>query len=187
MSKNFESDDWKVGFYYDLKFLIAGAYSFFVIVVLILHFYFRFMLDDLFSTGLIFLCLLIFLDLQEFMEVKVSRYGWICSKFEYKLASALLLLSILLVPVASFILDFLGENGWRLPQHLGFISFLFSAGLLILPIITGIALTLSCYLDFLHELNLSLWKRDPEITEVLLQYSFFYRRIFGRKKASKRW
>jgi len=44
------------------------------------------------------------LDVQETVEVRVPLYGWVCSKEDFRLASALLMISLFLIPVGNYLL-----------------------------------------------------------------------------------
>ena len=174
-SELFGESDSKAGFYNDLKFLISLMFIFFFVFV--------FLSGLLSSTNiaiviLVFISILTFLELQEFVEVKVPRHGWKCSRFNYKLASAFLLMGVLLVPMANNVMD----SGiiTRLPSYLSVILFFCLLGFLVIPLL-GIVLALFCYLDFASSLGISVWRRDREIIEAISKYSFFYR-VFRRKR-----
>jgi len=176
LSDPFGVSDSRAGFYYDLKFLIGLMYILFVVLIGISGFLFSIEIGEI---SIIFLSILTFLDLQAFVEVRVPRYGWKCSRFIYKLASALLLAGVLLVPIVNSLLN----SGIivELPQHSSIVLFFLSIGFLMIPIL-GMILTLVCYLDFAQSLGTSPWKRDKEIVEAISKHSFFYRKIFRRKR-----
>lgn len=174
MSGSYEENDLKAGFYYDLKFVVCLLYVIFIVVFVV--FWGLSALADIALFVLVFLCIVAFLDLQEFIEVRVPRYGWKCSKKNYKFASALLIISLFLIPVGEYFLD--NEITVGLP----FLFFL-SLGLMLIPMLLGMVLALTCYLDFGS--SLGFLKKDEEITKVFLKHSYFYRKIFGRKIAQK--
>lgn len=80
MDSTCEESYLKAGFYYNLKFVTALLFLIFMVVFAVLH-----VLADFAIFALIFLCTLFYLDLQEFIEVKVPLYGWKCSKSDYKI------------------------------------------------------------------------------------------------------
>jgi len=176
LSSSIEEGDFKAGFYYDLKFLIGITY--------IIFFIFNVLSGLILSTKfgiiiLIFLSIETFLDIQEFVEVKVPRYGWKCSRDTYKLACVFLVMGVLLVPIADFLIY--SEIITKAPAYLSVIFFFLIIVLIAIPIL-GIFFTLTCYLNFYHSLGISLWKRDKEIIEAYSKNSFFYRKFHRRKR-----
>ncbi|MDH7477784.1 MAG: hypothetical protein QHH17_05320 [Candidatus Bathyarchaeota archaeon] len=166
-----EEADSKAGFYYDLKFVIGLLYIVFVIVyVLLLDFS---IFTDFTALVLVFLSLMGYLDLQETIEVRVPRYGWKCSKRDFRLASAFLIASLFLIPVGTFLL-----RSRIAAEHP--LIFILSLALLFIPTLSGIVFALNCYLDFGRALG--YWKRDEEITKAFLKHSYFYRKIFRKSK-----
>ena len=161
--------DLKAGFYYDLKIVVVLLYAVFVIVsVVVLGLG---ALADFVAISLLFVVLLFYLDLQETIEVQVPRYGWKCSKKDYRLASALLIISLFLIPIGNFLLT----SGIAAKHPL---SFLLSLMLLSAPFILGMAFALSCYMDFGRSPG---WKKDKEIIKVFQEHSYFHRKIHGLK------
>lgn len=173
MPNLYEESDSKAGFYYDIKFLVMLIYILFAISSFALG---PILSVNIFEVTLMFLSLLIFFDLQEFIEVRVPRYGWKCSRIVYKLASAILIVGALLVPIATRLIN--SEMIIGLPQHASVLLFLFFLGSLTIPIL-GIALALICYLDFANSLGISLWRRDKDVVAAISEYSFFYRKLSG--------
>lgn len=171
MSSSFEESDSKAGFYYDIKVLVVLAYVVFFVSTLVLGLILSVGVSGITLT---FLGLMLFLDLQEFIEVRVPRYGWRCSKSIYKLASAFLLIGALLVPIATQLMN--SGIAATIPPQTSILLFLLSMGLMAAPIV-GIALALICYLDFASSLKISLWKRDKEVIEAISKHSFFYRKL----------
>jgi len=176
-SELFGESDSKAGFCHDLEVLFSLMYIFFFVFVVLSGL--------LFSTSIaifsvVFLSLSMFLNLQGFVEVKVPRYGWKCSRLDYKLASAFLLMEVLFVPIVNNVM----YSGiiTRLPTDLSVILFFCSIGFLVIPFILGIIFALLCYLDFASSLGISAWRRDREIIEAISKYSFFYRNVFRRKR-----
>jgi len=167
MCGSYEESDMKAGFYYDLKFVMFLLYVIFLVVFVVLWG----LSADFAMFGSIFLCIIFYLDLQAFIEVRIPRYGWKCSKNDYKLASALLIISPSLIPIGRYFLDTIAV--WS-P-----LFFILSVGLETIPMLLGIVFALTCYLDFGNSLR--FWKKNEEITNILLKHSYFYRKIFGRK------
>jgi hypothetical protein len=128
LSGSLEESDSKAGFYYDLKFLIGLVYIAFLILVILSGSILSIRIEYI---GLIFLSLLSFLDLQEFAEVRIPRYGWKGSRSDYRVASVLLAIGILLVPIAGSLMN----SGiiTRLPASISIALFLSSIGFLIIP------------------------------------------------------
>jgi len=166
----------KAGFYHDLKFLILLAYTLFFLFTVLSG---NMLLTKIHEITLIFISLLVFLDLQEFVEIRVSRYGWKCSRFNYRLASAFLVMGVLLVPIADYLMN--GGLITKLALVPSIIFFFLFVGFLVTPII-GIVLALTCYLDFARSLQISFWRRDKEIIEAISKHSFFYRKFSRRKR-----
>jgi hypothetical protein len=178
LSGSFDESDSRAGFYYDIKFIICLTYVLFFIITLLS--------GPIFSTGtnevpslLIFLSLSIFMDLQEFVEVKVPRHGWKCSKSNYKFACIFLTVGTLLVSIADYLIN-IGAVA-ELSTYQSILLFFLSMGFLAIPII-GMVLTLVCYLDFAHSLGISMWRRDKEIIEAISKHSFFYHKLSGIHK-----
>lgn len=169
MCGSYEENDSKAGFYYDLKFVMGLLYFIFMVVFIVLSASVEFSIFTL-----IFLCVLVYLDLQEVIEVRVPRYSWKCSKSNYKIASALLIISLFLIPVGKCFLD--SGVAVRLPFFLPL-----SLGLISIPMLLGMVFALTCYLDFGR--SLGFWSKDAEIAKVFLKHSYFYRKIYGRKSA----
>lgn len=174
MSGSYEESDSNAGFYYDLKFLMSLLYVIFIVVFIALMELLAF--ADFAVLNLIFLCIGAYLDLQEFAEVIVPRYGWKFSKNNYKIASTLLIISIFSILMGKYFLE--SELALRLP-----LFFFLSVGLMLIPTLVGFIFTLTCYLDIRS--SLGFWRKDEEITRVFLKHSYFYRKIFGRKSAQK--
>jgi hypothetical protein len=179
MPNSCEEGDSKAGFYYDLKFVIALLYVIFVAASLVLLGLSAFADFPI----LVFLCILLYLDLQEFIEVRVPRYGWKCPKNNYKIASALLMISLFLIPVGEYLLD--SKIAVRSP-----LFFFLLLGLMFVPALLGMIFALTCYMDFGH--SLGFWKKDEEIIKAFIKHSYFYRylhyfhrKIFGRKSTEK--
>lgn len=176
MSSLLEEGDSKAGFYYDLKFLIILIYvPFFVFAVLQSGFDLS---TGFYITNTIFLSLLILLDLQEFIEVMVPRYGWKCSKLNYRLSTTFLVLGVLVVSITGHLNSRIIT---KLPLYLSFALLLLSVGLLGVPLL-GIVFALICYSDFASSRGVSIWRRDQEITDAVSNHSFFYQHLFRRKK-----
>ncbi|MGB9854720.1 MAG: hypothetical protein ACPLRY_07970 [Candidatus Bathyarchaeales archaeon] len=174
MSGACEEGDWKAGFYYDLKFVVSISYVTFMVAFIAIRGLSGF--TDFTVIILIFLCIVTYLDLQEFIEVKVPRHGWKCSKKIYKFASALLIISLFLTPMGEYLLN--SGLAIRLPFF-----FFLSIGLMSIPMLLGLIFALTCYLDF--ESLQRFCRRDKEISAALLKHSYFYSKIFGRKSATK--
>ncbi|MGQ9506978.1 MAG: hypothetical protein ACUVTB_03845 [Candidatus Bathycorpusculaceae bacterium] len=117
----------------------------------------------------------VYLDLQETIEVRVSRYGWICSKKDYRMASAFLIISLFLIPTGYYLLTRIAV--------IHPLIFILSLALMLLPFLTGTVFALNCYLDFGR--SLGYWKKDEEITKTFIKHSYFYPRTYGRKAAQK--
>ncbi|MGQ9625023.1 MAG: hypothetical protein ACUVT9_06595 [Candidatus Bathycorpusculaceae bacterium] len=179
MSDSCEEGGSKAGFYYDIKFVISLLFIVFTVVsflLLGLGLLTLLTFSDFGVVTLVFLSLMTYLDLQETIEARIPRYGWICSKKDFKLASAFLLVSLLLTPIGYCLLS----SGIAAKHP---IAFLFSSALLIVPILLGIGFVLSCYLAMGETLGYG--KKDEEITKTLLKHSYFYPKIRGRKLAQK--
>lgn len=114
-------------------------------------------LADFGVVVLVFLSLMSYLDLQETIEVRVSRYGWKCSKRDYKIASAFLIISLFLIPVGYCLLTS------RIAVAHPLIFFL-SLALLLIPALVGILFALNCYMGFGSSLG------------------YFYRKIHRQKQ-----
>ncbi|MEM2459554.1 MAG: hypothetical protein QXG66_04915 [Candidatus Bathyarchaeia archaeon] len=170
MSGSYEESDLKAGFYYDLKFVVSLLYTTFIVVFAVFEGLSAF--TDFAVSILLFLCIMTYLDLQEFIEVRVPRCGWKCSKKNYKFASALLMISLFLTPMGKYFLD--SGSATRIP-----LVFFLSVALMLIPMLLGMIFTLTCYLDFGSPPRLK--GKDKEITTALLKHSYFYRKIFGRK------
>lgn len=180
MATNFEESDYKAGFYYDLKILLVIIYLFFAIMLLYsIISSGHFPSTDFYIVISVSLGLWVFLDLQEFIEVKVSRHGWKCSKLNYKLSSAFLLLGVLTAPIANFLL-----NIERLPAIWSIATFFSSIIFLMVFPILGIAFAMTCYADFTEALKLSFFQKDKELTQVLSKHSVFYRKLSRNKNKS---
>ncbi|MEM2947755.1 MAG: hypothetical protein QXN96_05935 [Candidatus Bathyarchaeia archaeon] len=173
MSGSVEEGDLKAGFYYDLKFVMLLLYVVFIIVFVAWGGLSAF--TDFAMFNLIFICIITYLDLQEFIEVKVPRHGWKNLKSNYKIASAFLIISLFFVSMGEYFFD--SKLAARSPFF-----FVLSLGLMLTPIL-GIIFALTCYLDY--EGTKRLWEKDNEIAGALLNHSYFYRKIFGRKLAQK--
>lgn len=122
---------------------------------------------------LVFLSLMSYLDLQETIEVRVSRYGWKCSKRDYKIASAFLIVSLFLIPIGYCLLTS------RIAVAHPLIFFL-SLALLLIPALVGMLFALNCYMGFGS--SLGCWKKDEQITQAFLKHSYFYRKIHRQKQ-----
>jgi hypothetical protein len=178
MVTNLEESDSNAGFYYDLKVVTGIVYVIFAVILIYLMVFSGYVLStDFYSAILVFLSLFVFLDLQEFIEVKVPRYGWKCSKSNYRLASAFLLLGVLTAPIGNFLLNLTDS-----PIVWNVILFFLSIGLLIAIPIMGFLFAIICYLDFMQALKLSFWKRDQEVIKIISKHSIFYRKLSRHKE-----
>jgi hypothetical protein len=168
-----EEGDSKAGFYYDLKILVGLLYVISVVSVILLG------LSAFEGFGVItlmFLVLMVYLDAQETVEVRVPRYGWICSRKDFRFASAFLVISLFLIPVGNYLLT--SRIAVMHP-----LIFLLSLVLLLLPALLGLVFALSCYMDIGR--SLGYWKKDEQITQAFLKHSYFYRKIHRQKGSTK--
>lgn len=175
MSGSLEESDSKAGFYYDLKFLTSLAYIVFIIFGVLSRLVFS---VEFGAAFLVFLSIFTFMDLQEFVEIKVPRHGWV-SRDTYRLASVFLVTGVWVVPIA----DSLMNSGiiTRLPTSISVAIFLLSMVLIIIPIL-GLVFVLDFYLDFYRSIGISPWKKDKELIETYSKHSFFYSKLIRRKK-----
>lgn len=161
-----------VGFFYDLRFILTLIYCTFFLVFIVPAFALGLPPTDFTVVMLMIIALWFFLDLQVSIIIWVSRHGWKRIKRNYKLASALLIISPFTTIVGDLLLKTLAVKSPFL--------FLIGVALLGIPLILGLVLAISCYWNFKGEAG--VWKKDEQITEVLLEYSYFYPKIFRRKK-----
>lgn len=174
MNCSCDEGDLKAGFFYDIKFVVGLLFIVFAAFSFLLGGLSAF--SDFGVIVIVFLSLMAYLDLQETIEVQVPRHGWVCSKRDFKLASAFLLVSLLLTPIGYYLLS--SEIAAKHP-----LTFLFSLALLLVPTLLGIAFALNCYLAMGRPLG--YWKKDEEIAKALLKHSFFYPKTYGRKATQK--
>ena len=163
-----EEGDSKAGFYYDLKIVVGLLYMVFVISLAFMFLLGLWAFEDFGLVTLMFSVLMVYLDVQITFEVRVPSYGWVCSKKDFRLASALLMISLFLIPAGNYLLT--SRIAVAHP-----LIFLFSLALLLVPALLGIVFALNCYLDFGH--SLGYWKKDNEVVKALLRHSYFYRKI----------
>jgi len=159
----------RAGFFYDLKIVVGLLYLAFVLFV-ILHGFSA--LADFGIVSLMFLVLSVYLNVQEVAEVVVPHYGWVFLKRDFRFASAFLVVSLFLIPVGNYLLT----SGIAVTHPL---IFLLSLALLSLPTLLGIVFALSCYVEVGR--SIGNWKKDKRITQALLKYSYFYRKIHKQK------
>jgi len=178
LADSLEESDSKAGFYYDLKFLTCLAYLAFLVLIILSEIMLSIGIE-LGLTSLIFLSFVFFLDLQEFAEVRVPRYGWKGSRSDYRIASSLLATGIPLMLIAGSLMN--SEVITRLPTSLSIILFFSCMGFAIIPVV-GLIFYLIFILNFTRLHGFSLWARDRQILEVYSKHSFFYRKLFRRKK-----
>jgi hypothetical protein len=163
-----EEGDSKAGFYYDLKIVVGLLYLAFAAFFIPLFLLGFSALADFGLISFTFSVLLVYLDLQMAGEVVIPRYGWVCSRKDFRLASALLVVSLFLIPVGDYLFN-------SKIAAINPITFLLSLTLLSLPALLGIAFALSCYIDMGR--SFGYWRRNEQITKALLKHSYFYRKI----------
>jgi len=168
-----EEGDSKAGFYYDLKTVVGLLYLACAAFIILLRFS---ALADFGVISLMFSVFLVYLDLQGVAEAIIPRYGWICSKKDFRFASAFLVISLFLIPVGNYLLT--SRIAVMHP-----LIFLLSLVLLLLPALLGLVFALSCYMDIGH--SLGYWKKDEKITQAFLKHSYFYRKIHRQKATQK--
>ncbi len=172
-----EECDSKAGFYFDLKIVVGLLYMVFIISVSSLILLGLWTFEDFGVVTLMFLVLMVYLDVQETVEVRIPRYGWVCSKKDFRLASAFLVISLFLIPVGDYLLTSRIAAAHPL-------IFLFSLAVLLVPALLGIVFALNCYIDFGR--SLGYWKKDEQIVQAFLRHSYFYRKIHNKFRSRQK-